>query len=551
MKRLGLLLSLAMTVSLLVSACAPAATPAPPTATPVATATRPPEPTPTPKPQILVVAQSAPSISTFDPGRVFETDAWIVVHNCYSTLVTYEHGDVSKVKPDLATSWTISPDAKELTFDLRSNVKFASGNPVTADDVVWSLNRVKNIKGNPAWMLGPIEKVEAIGDRKVKITLSEPDTAYIAAFSGVNFSILDSELVKEHGGSATPDADQTDTAAGWLTFNSAGSGPFILTEYEPDVGVTLERNPNYYKGPAKLDSIAWRVVQDSVSQRLQLERGDVDVAADLTPEDVISLVDKPGVKIVSKLGIMTYFLAMTMDPALSEPLSNPKVQKAIRYAIDYEGVLKLVPGGAVHPPTIMPMGMLGSAPKHLAFKRDLTKAKQLLAEAGYPDGFKCTLTYNTGRAYQGMTDEILVQKIQNDLAEAGIQVELEPLEMKVELSKERAGELAFIPKSWGPDWPDVGNVLVCFQPGGMFAKRMRWFEEDDTFGIREIVAKALTEPDPDKKAELYIEAQKLLMENGPYVSLFTGELRIGIRDRVKGFDVDPWWILNGFEVWKE
>jgi len=550
MKRLVLLLSLAMTVSLLVSACAPAATPAPPTATPVATATRPPEPTPTPKPQTLVVAQVSHLIS-YDPGRTFEDEAWPIEHNCYSTLVTYEHGDVSKVKPDLATSWTISPDGKEFTFDLRPNVKFASGNPVTATDVLWSLNRLKNLKGNPAWMMDQVEKMEAIGDLKVRIVLSEPDTAFLARLTAVQFSIFDSKVVEEHGGNAAEDADQTDTAADWLTYNSAGSGPFVLTEYVPDVGVTLERNPNYYKGPAKLDKIIFRFIQDSTSQRLQLERGDVDMAVDLTAEDIASLVGKPGVKIVSKPGILVYFLAMTMDPTFSEPLSNPKVQKAIKYAIDYEGVLKLVPGGAVHPPTIVPLGMLGSAPESLTFKRDLAKAKQLLAEAGYPDGFKCTLTYNTGRAYKGLTDEIIVQKIQKDLAELGIEAELEPLEMTVELTKERAGELAFIPKSWEPDWPDVGNVLDCFRPGGCFATRMHWEAEDDAFGIREIWARGLAEPDPDKKAELYIEAQKLLIEYGPYVSLFVGNQQIGIRDSVKGFDMDPWWILNGFEVWKE
>jgi peptide/nickel transport system substrate-binding protein len=211
------------------AAQAPAATTAPaaqaapkPTTAPAAAA-------PAAANQNLIIAIDQSDVRTLDPAREFEFAAAFIDLNVYDTLVTQKGpDDLNTFVPVLAKEWKISPDGKEYTFTLRDDVKFASGNPLTADDVKFSLMRLKNIKGNPGWMMDPLKEVQVVDKNTVKTILTDPFGDWLAVLSGPNSGIVDSKLVTDKGGNADEGADQADKAEEWLNQNSAGSGPFIL-----------------------------------------------------------------------------------------------------------------------------------------------------------------------------------------------------------------------------------------------------------------------------------------------------------------------------------
>ena len=180
--------------------------------------------------QSLIMADDQSDVKTLDPDREFEFAAAFVDLNAYDTLVVPKSAqDFSSFVPFLAKDIKISPDGREYTFTLRDDVKFASGNPLTADDVKFSLMRLKNIKGNPGWMADPLNDVQVISPHTVKTILNDPFADWLAVLAGPNAAIMDSKLVREHGGTDSATADKDDKAEEWLNQHSAGSGPFILT----------------------------------------------------------------------------------------------------------------------------------------------------------------------------------------------------------------------------------------------------------------------------------------------------------------------------------
>src|SRR5207249_464251 len=153
----------------------------------------------------LIMALDQSDVKTLDPGREFEFGAAFVDLNCYDTLVAHKSPkELNTFVPVLATSWTISPDGKEYTFKLRANVKHASGNPFTAEDVKFSLTRLKTLKGNPGWMMDPLKEVVVVDPMTVKTILNESFADWLPVLSGPNSAIMDAKLAKEHGASDSP-----------------------------------------------------------------------------------------------------------------------------------------------------------------------------------------------------------------------------------------------------------------------------------------------------------------------------------------------------------
>ncbi len=201
----------------------------------------------------LIIDVDQSDVKTLDPAHEFEFAAAFIDLNTYDTLITQKAADdLTTYVPVLAKSWTVTPDGKEYTFVLRDDVKFASGNPFTADDVKFSLMRLKNVKDNPAWMMDPLQEVQIVDPHTVKTILTDSFGDWLAVLAGPNSGIQDSKLVQQNGGSAAADASTTDKAEEFLDQNSAGSGPFILKGWQKNNIINLERNPNYWQGPAKV-----------------------------------------------------------------------------------------------------------------------------------------------------------------------------------------------------------------------------------------------------------------------------------------------------------
>ncbi len=487
----------------------------------------------------LIMALDQSDVKTLDPGREFEFGAAFIDLNCYDTLVAHKSPrELNTFVPVLATEWKVSPDGKEYTFKLRANVKHASGNPFTAEDVKFSLTRLKTLKGNPGWMMDPLKEVVVVDPLTVKTVLNESFADWLAVLSGPNSAIMDSKLAREHGATDSPTADKDDKAEEWLNQNSAGGGAFVLRGWQKNNVIVMERNPNYWRGPAKIAKVEVRDVPSPATQKLQVENGDVDVAVNITPDLTAAMRNNKNVKVQLGQSLDNMYMGMTADPALSPELAKKEVRQAIRHAISREGIIKLTNGRAVIGPAVFPIGVLGLETQadadRLNPKYDLKLARELLAKAGVPNGFKFPLKYGTGPSPAGITYESVAQKIQADLKKIGIEVQLIPLEFSVMLSQYRQKDQIAVISYNQPDYigPSdfVGQMILH-----TWAPRLRW----DDPKAKEMTRRADAELDPKKRSAMIKEILHYLVENGPYVNLVQGKAEVVVRPNIQGYEYLP------------
>ncbi|HEY6074257.1 MAG TPA: ABC transporter substrate-binding protein, partial [Anaerolineales bacterium] len=297
----------------------PAATqpPAPPPSEP--TATEPPVQPPAAG-GTLVIAMNLDDVVTLDPAYAGETTNLFIHINTYDTLVDIRPNDLNTIVPRLAESWDVNPEFTEFVFHLRKDVKFASGNPLTAADVVFSWNRLLNVAGAPAFNLDGVGKVEAVDDYTVKVSTApgddgkpQPLPQFLSSACNPSLGIQDSKLVKEHGGTDAADASTTDKAKEWLDQNSAGSGPFVLTKWSPKSDIELTANPNYFKGAPHFDKVVIKHVSDPTTQEQMLERGDADLIGSLGTDLVDVAKANPDIVISVDQSLDENYLAMTYE----------------------------------------------------------------------------------------------------------------------------------------------------------------------------------------------------------------------------------------------
>jgi peptide/nickel transport system substrate-binding protein len=486
----------------------------------------------------FVIARLTDTI-TLDPSRQYELTSPIVMGACYERLVTIQPPDIRTVQFQLAEKVDISQDVTTYTFTLRAGPRFASGNPVTSADVVFSFNRLRELKDNPSWLADIIQTMETPDERTVRITLTEPNAAFLAMLVSPNFSVLDSQVVKQQGGTDQPGADKTDKATEWLNQNSAGSGPFVLKGWVKEQEIVMERNPNYWGSPAPLERVIIRHVPDPTAQRQLLERGDVDAAHNLDA-DLIAEVERAGTaQIVRGDTLDTEYFAMHTSPTVGKELADRRVRQAIAYAIDYDGIIQqLLRGAAVRPPSVIPSGLLGVAEAEDArYRTDPERAKQLLAEAGLANGFELTLTFSSGGTeVGGVSSEVLASKIADDLRKVGIRVTLDPRAPDVRLADYRAGKLQCTISGWTPDFLDPHGWAIPFGvPGEAAAKRVAY----DNPQVADLFQRAAKTADPQERARLYAEGQRLLNQDAPFLCLYQPKAQIAVGKNVQGYVFDP------------
>ena len=367
----------------------------------------------------LVIGMSMANIITFDPAAMTGRETTSVVTNIYDTLVRLDPVDRTLVNPGLAESWTIAEDGRSITFQLREGAQFASGNPVTAEDVLWSYKRnielglvgagvwvgfgfnaenfdeLVTADGNAITVRLPVE-----GDPQLVLYMfGKPDAA----------AVIDSKTALEN-------VVGDDYATAWLTNNTAGSGPFKLVSFAANDLLLIDRNPNYWGEPAEMSRVFFRHMPESQTKRLMLERGDIDVGLALSVPDINALSANPDVEVQAVPAAGFYFLGVSMK---DERFANDKVREALRYLIDYDGINDtIMPNYGVKRQRPVALGVLGAL-EDPGFELDIDKAKALLAEGGYPDGFDVTLlSLNESPFLDAAT------AIQATLAQAGIKAEI-------------------------------------------------------------------------------------------------------------------------------
>jgi peptide/nickel transport system substrate-binding protein len=488
--------------------------------------------------KVLIIGHSELTDS-LDPARGFSFTGNIVMKATYETLVTFPDDSADTIIPALATEWAISDDGLVYTFTLRDDAVFSNGDSLTAEDVAFSFNRLKAIAGNPSFLSENIASVEAPDATTVVITLTQPDPSTLARLVNTAFSVVNADQAREQGATDAEDAAETDTAGAWFDANSAGSGPYMLESWEQAVETVLVRNPNYSGEPPYFDRIVITNMAEAATQKTALEAGDVDIATDLTRDQVSAITD-PALTVFQGIGNNVMFLIFNLDPEVGGPVADPQVQMAIRLALDYEGTNEL--WGTSTPASVIPIGFLGAYESDHALQRDLDQARSLLADAGYADGFEITMHYPSW-TYSGINWDTQAQKIQADLAEVGIAVELSPEEVGTSLEAYRNAQQGLGMWVWGPDYLDPGDY-IAFLPDQLVGLRVNWTADnaDETIiGLRD---RAMTETDPDGRVEVFQAVQDYMQQNGPFAPFLQTSVQVGYRTDIQGQVYHPQYILD-------
>jgi peptide/nickel transport system substrate-binding protein len=488
--------------------------------------------------QVLVIGH-AEVTESYDLAHAFNPTSGMVHHATYDTLVTFPPADASSIEPNLAESWSISDDGLVYTFNLRDDVVFSNGDSLSAEDVVFSFNRLKNVQSNPSFQAVPIVSVEVVDDLTVEITLDAPRPSFLSEIVNSAFSVANAEVVMANGGTDAADAAETDTGQEYFDQNSAGTGPYVLESWTPQEQTVLIRNENYWGEQPFFDRVIIVNISEAATQKVALESGDIDIALDLTPDQIADLEDNSDIEIFRGLDRWTHFLLMNRDPEIGGPVADPLVAQAIRYALDYAGYRDLW-AGSVTPGTNMWVSLAGAYGQDRALERDLDRARELLAEAGYPDGFDIELSY-PDMTSSGVNLSTNAQKIQADLAEVGINVSLRPGDVQTSLEEYRTGQQGFAYWFWGPDKLDPVDFL-SFLPGGKVAEeRTNWTTDMLPEDIAQLIAEANVESDPEARLAIFDELQAWALENSAYAPFNVPALQVAYRADIEGYVWHPAW----------
>ncbi len=498
----------------------------------------------------LVEGFAIDDIITLDPGEAFELSTAEVTANSYSKLVMLDPNDTSKVVGDVADSWTISDDGLTYTFKLKSGLKFASGNPITAEDVAFSFERAVKLDKSPAFLINQFgikgdnvaDKAKATDDSTFVFTVDKPyaPSFVLNVLTATVASIVDKKVVMEHAKKVTPSADykyETDFGNDWMKTGYAGSGAYKVLTWRANEAVVMEANPNYYGEKPKLKRVIYRHMKESSGQRLALENGDIDVARNLDPGDMDAVAKKNGISLISAPKGTVYFFSLNQK---NPNLAKPEVAEAMKYLVDYDAIgATLIKGiGEIHQ-TFLPKGQLGAIDDK-PYKLDIAKAKELLAKAGLKDGFTVTMDVRNTQPVTG-----IAESVQQTLAQAGIKMEIIPGDGKQTLTKFRARTHDMYIGQWGSDYFDPNSNAETFAinydnsdagTNKTLAWRNAWDVPKD---YTDEAKNALLEKDAAKRAAMYEDLQKKLLTNSPFVFLYQ-QIEVGAyTSKVKNYKLGP------------
>ncbi|SHE86098.1 peptide/nickel transport system substrate-binding protein [Kaistia soli DSM 19436] len=492
----------------------------------------------TPK-DTLVQAWQIDDIISLDPAELFEFSTTEIAGNTYERLIGYDLDDVSKMFGVVAESWTVSDDGKTISFKIREGRKFASGNPITAADVEFSLQRAVLLDKSPAFIITQFgitkdnvkDAIKATGDYTLDFTMDRPYAPSFALYALTSSvaSVVDKKLVLDHEADA-------DLGNGWLKTHYAGSGPFTIRDWRANEVVVLERNPNFSGTPTPLSRVIYRHIPETATQRILLEKGDVDIARNLGPEQITALSGNPDIKIQRAPKGTLYYLGLNQK---NPNLAKPEVREALKYLVDYAAITDTImkDQATVHQ-AFLPKGFLGAV-NDTPFSLDVDKAKALLAKAGLPDGFAVTMDVRSTQPITGVAEAI-----QSSFAKAGVKVEIIPGDGKQTLTKYRARAHDIYIGDWGSDYQDPHSNAQTFASNpdnkdDASSKTLAWRNAWPTPVLGPEVEAAILERDPAKRAAIYEKLQRDVMADGPFVIMFQKTESAALRSNVKGFIMGP------------
>lgn len=499
-------------------------------------------------PDSLVMAWNIDAISTWDPAQIGEVVTNEIIMNTCDTLTSFDVKDEKKVVPELAKSWDVSEDRKQITFHLQPNLKFPDGSPATAGDFAWSLQRVVKLGyGNGATLTefgfskaNVDQMITAPDDNTLvmKFDKAYPTNLVLQAIAANNVATLLNRKMLEK------EAVNNDMGHKYLSTHTACVGPYQLMRWNAGEGVVLQATQNYWGTAPKLKRVLIRHVAETGTQRLLLTQGDVDIARDLSADDLKTLDEGGKVKVEKVLKPQLFFWTFNNEDPI---FKNEKVRLAMRYLIDYDGLGKSVmPYLGVPRASFAQLGAFGALDdkEGQPFKLDLAKAKQLITEAGYPDGFSASVIFGTLPH-----SAPIAQSIQQNAAKIGVKLSLERMANAQLFSRARGREFQSAMMAWQTSVPDAyGNASrLVYNPDNRKEARATqypsWRAAYYDEALNKAVDAALLEPDDTKREAMYADMQREVMQKGPMAIMFQMYNSAGVSPQVKD------WTWNGFRVW--
>ncbi len=481
---------------------------------------------------VLVFGRSGDSVG-LDPARETDGESFYGSTPVYDTLVEFVPGETA-IQPALAESWSFSEDGLTATFNLRKGVKFHDGTDFTAEAVVFSFERQFK-EDHPFYKNGPwkywgymdmsniVDEVVAVDDYTVEFKLKKKEAPFIANLA-MDFAAIVSPAAAEKYGED-------------LATNPVGTGPFKFVSWTKDDSIVYERNPDYWGGDVYLDRLILKVIPDATARWLALKKGEVDVIDFPSPEDLDEMKATDGIKVIQQEGLNVGYLALNNEKA---PYDNVKVRQAMNYAIDRDEIVAGVYGAAGKPAkNPLPPTMWSYNDDIEAYPYDPAKAKELLAEAGYADGFKTEIwAMPVARPYNPNGKKV-AEIMQAQLAKVGIEVEIISYEWGTYLDKTDMGEHQAAMLGWTGDNGDPDNFLwvllsamAAEKPAGNIAF---WKNAEFT----ELCAQAKEEMDVAKRTELYRKAQVIFHDDAPWVPIAHSVVSEPMKESVMDFKLYP------------
>jgi peptide/nickel transport system substrate-binding protein len=495
---------------------------------------------------LLVMSAQAQNVFNFgvyfepsgvDPHISTDAAATWMANNLYDTLVRYEtttqdDGTVvgtTDYVPWLAESWTVSDDGRTFVFQIRDGVPFHNGDILTADDVAFSLRRVLTLNFAPAQLLRDCitpDHVQVTGPLEVTVELMSACPFFLSLLVQTPTGAIHNEAyVMANGGV------EAETINDHMRNNAMGTGPFTWGEREPGVLYQLVAFPDYWAGPPQLDRVDFRFISDLASQYVLMQQGSLDAMYN-PPIDILeqALVN-PSLRVLDQqtIGLQTLYM-----PNKNPPFDDPRVRQAVQLGLDQQEIADAATLGLATParsafPSLLP----GFTDAHWDYDRDVERARALLAEAGYPNGFDTTISYNSGNAQR----EISAVVAQAQLAEIGIRAEVQAVAWPTFVEGFREGTMPmYVVSGLAAPVPDqfVNQTFTTDSagPGGNYA----YFSDPEVDALAAELAETI---DTDARLEIMDRIQERLMAGMPSAYLYNAVLPYVVRDVIQNWVIYP------------
>src|SRR5438093_1980873 len=477
----------------------------------------------------LVVGLVAEPVN-LDPPQVTDLNSLRVSRRIVETLVAFAE-ETPRIVPGLAESWAISKDGLWYTFKLRTGIKFHDGTPLNAEAVKFSIERQFNPE-HPAnklgkypfanYFFGNVKAVEVMDESTVRFVLKEPRASFLAVLTSGAASIVSPTAVRKWR------AD--------YPLNPVGTGPFRYASWQRGQQVVLERNPDYWRGPVKIDRVVYRSIVEDQARLTELLTGALDVIVGVPPDFVAQLEGNPKVNLFKQVGAHVWYLGINNQ---KKPFDDKRVRQALNYAVNKDAIVKDVLKGTGSPSSgpVLP-GTWGAEPALKAYPHDPQRARKLLAEAGYPNGFSTTMW--VPESGSGMQSPVAMATVmQSNLTAVGVNVTLQTFEWGAFIAKLRSKEQELFALSWMAGSEDPDMVMYPLLPGRQRTPNghNRALYRNERFD--ELLTQARQTTDQARRAQLYREAQTILVEDAPWVFV-DHEVQIAATSkRVQGLKLHP------------